>query len=249
MSKPIIELVRTKDTRQESTRMLNNQSKSENQKQSQKAGLAVEQVQISLDGDCLIDLSFAIAPGEVVTIMGPSGSGKSTLLAFLGGFLAPDFKVSGDVLLNERSVISLPPDQRQIGILFQDPLLFPHMSVGQNLGFGLNARIKGKRERQVAVCSALEDIGLKGYDDRDPATLSGGQKARVALARILLSEPQALLLDEPFSKLDADLRDQMRAMVFDRARDHGLPTLLVTHDEQDATAAGGKVIRLAKNHS
>lgn len=228
--------------------MLNRTEPETNHELKKISGLSVDNVCISLDGDRLLDLSFAIAPGEVVAIMGPSGSGKSTLLAFLGGFLAPDFKVEGEARLNDRVITTLPPDQRRIGILFQDPLLFPHMSVGQNLAFGLTSRIKGKEARKLAVCSALEDIGLAGFEERDPATLSGGQKARVALARILLSQPQALLLDEPFSKLDTDLRDQMRTMVFDRAKEHGLPTLLVTHDEQDATAAGGKVIRLAKNH-
>ena len=176
--------------------------------------------------------------------MWPSGSGKSTLLAYLGGFLGSEFSAEGDVVLDGQDVTMLPAEQRHIGILFQDPLLFPHMSVGDNLAFGLSSAIRGKQARADKVQEALKDINLAGYDDRDPATLSGGQKARVALARILLSDPCALLLDEPFSKLDAALREQMRQLVFDKARSLSLPTLLVTHDVQDAKAAGGPVIEL-----
>ena len=118
------------------------------------------------------------------------------------------------------------------------------MSVGANLAFGLPASIRGKPARLERIRGALAEIGLDGFENRDPASLSGGQKARVALMRVLLSEPHVLLLDEPFSRLDAALRDQMRRLVFDRARDRGLPVLLVTHDGADADAAGGQVITL-----
>ncbi len=206
--------------------------------------LVLDDIRIGLDGKSLLALSCTIDPGEIVTIMGPSGSGKSTLLAYIGGLLAPDFTATGRILLHGHDVSSLRAEARHIGILFQDPLLFPHMSVGGNLAFGLSFSVKGRSARRQKVCEALKDIDLEGFEDRDPATLSGGQKARVALARVLLSEPCALLLDEPFSKLDADLRGQMRQHVFDRARLRGLPTLLVTHDEEDARAAGGRIIRL-----
>jgi putative thiamine transport system ATP-binding protein len=175
--------------------------------------------------------------------MGPSGSGKSTLLAFVGGFLDPAFTASGRVWINGQDVTDQPAEARHAGILFQDPLLFPHMTVAGNLLFGLNQEVKGADRRQ-AVEAALERFELAGLGSRDPATLSGGQKARVALARTLLSAPKALLLDEPFSKLDAPLRKSMRKLVFDAARDRGLPVLLVTHDEADAQAAGGKILRL-----
>jgi putative thiamine transport system ATP-binding protein len=138
----------------------------------------------------------------------------------------------------------LPPEGRHAGILFQDPLLFPHMSVGGNLLFAIQPVVKGRLERLAMATAALDGVGLAGMAGRDPDTLSGGQKARVALARALLSAPRMLLLDEPFSKLDAGLRQQMRELVFDKARAGGLPVLLVTHDEADAAAAGGPVVRI-----
>ena len=207
--------------------------------------LALEHVTIQLPGVTLIDsLNLAIAPGEVVTIMGPSGSGKSTLLAFLTGTLDSSFNASGRVMLGGRDITALAPQVRRLGILFQDDLLFPHLSVGENLAFGLSDAIKGRAARWERIRQALADGGLAGFERRDPATLSGGQRARVALLRTLLSEPLALLLDEPFNKLDAQLRDEFRRFVFDHVATDRLPTLLVTHDRADAEAARGRVITL-----
>jgi putative thiamine transport system ATP-binding protein len=149
------------------------------------------------------------------------------------------------VLLNGRDVTRLAPEARGIGVLFQEALLFPHLSVGDNLAFGLGARLRGRAARRAAVEEALAQAGLAGFHDRDPATLSGGQKARAALLRTLLAEPQALLLDEPFSRLDAGLRDDIRQFVFARVAERGIPALLVTHDEADAGAAGGPVLALS----
>ena len=191
----------------------------------------------------LLSIHASIRSGEVLTVMGPSGSGKSTLLAFVAGLLDPAFTATGQVLLDGRDVTHLPPETRRIGLLFQDPLLFPHLSVSANLLFGVRER---SSDRQKKVGDALAAAGLEGYGTRDPATLSGGERARVALMRVLLSEPYALLLDEPFSKLDAPLRNEIRAFVFERIRAAGLPTLLVTHDAADAEAAGGQVIQLAR---
>ena len=205
--------------------------------------MRLDDVSIHLDGRTLLALSARVESGETLTLMGPSGSGKSSLLAFIGGFLAPDFEASGRVFVDEVELTRLPPARRHVGILFQDPLLFPHLSVGGNLLFAVPASV-GRRERRPLAEAALEQAGLAGFFDRDPATLSGGQRARVALQRTLLAEPRALMLDEPFSKLDADLRGQVRALVFSTARARGLPVLLVTHDEEDARAAGGEVIRL-----
>lgn len=206
-------------------------------------GLELDDLEIALNGAEMLRLSVRVAPGQVVSVMGPSGSGKSTLLAAVMGTLAPPFAVSGHVRLDGRDVTQLPTEARGIGILFQDPLLFPHLSVGANLAFGLPRRLRG-RDRVTAVEAALTEAGLDGFASRDPATLSGGQKVRVALMRTLLAAPRALLLDEPFSSLDADRRAQIRQLVFDRVRAAGLPVLLVTHDAQDAEAAGGPVIRL-----
>ncbi|SIR18715.1 putative thiamine transport system ATP-binding protein [Rhizobium sp. RU20A] len=208
------------------------------------AGLTLEAVDIRLGDRRLIAISHSIAPGEVLTVMGPSGSGKSTLLSFIGGFLDPAFTARGGVCAAGVDLLALPPAERRAGILFQDPLLFPHMSVGANVAFAIPPDIGDRRERRRMAADILADMDLAGFDDRDPATLSGGQKARVALARVLVSRPRVLLLDEPFSKLDMALRVQMRSLVFGRARAARLPVILVTHDDADAEAAGDAVHRI-----
>jgi putative thiamine transport system ATP-binding protein len=173
--------------------------------------------------------------------MGPSGSGKSSLLAFICGTLDPAFRAIGRVRLDGADIGNLAPERRRLGILFQDDLLFPHLSVGGNLAFGLPAGLPS-RERRTRAMAALAEAGLSGFVDRDPASLSGGQRARVALLRMLLSEPKALLLDEPFGRLDSHLRGQFRQLVFARARAQGLPVLMVTHDREDAEAACGRIV-------
>jgi putative thiamine transport system ATP-binding protein len=207
-------------------------------------GLILRGVTIWLKGGRLLQIDAAVRPGEVLTVMGPSGVGKSTLLAFVGGFLGRDFRAEGRIVLNGRDVTTLPPERRGIGLLFQDTLLLPHLSVAGNLLIGLSSQVKGRQARRQAVEEALAEVGLEGFADRDPATLSGGQAARVALMRTLLARPGALMLDEPFSRLDAALREQVRALVFDEARKYGLPVLMVTHDPADAAAAGGRIVEL-----
>ena len=205
--------------------------------------LILSALTISAGPTPVVSVSLTAAPCEITTLMGPSGSGKSSILAAITGTLPEGLSATGDVLLGTQNLAALPAWKRRIGILFQDDLLFPHLSVGSNLALGLV--LGGTRaERRGRVGKALAEVGLEGFADRDPATLSGGQKARVALMRVLLSEPRALLLDEPFGSLDAELRSQIRTLVFDHARSRGIPTLLVTHDPQDAEAAGGPVIRL-----
>ncbi len=209
--------------------------------------LRLEAVSVRLADRLLIDrLTLTVRSGQVATLMGPSGSGKSSLLAYICGTLPPAFEASGAVRLDGEDLRPLPPEGRHLGILFQDDLLFPHMSVGGNLAFGLKERVRGRAQRRRLVEAALASAGLGGFAGRDPATLSGGQRARVAVLRVLLSEPRALLLDEPFSKLDMALRRQFRQFVFARAAEAGLPTLLVTHDPDDAASAGGPVIDLAE---
>ena len=207
-------------------------------------GLTLDHVSIAIGGRTLLEVTHRVRPGEVLTVMGPSGSGKSALLAFIGGFLDPAFRAAGKVYVSGDELTALPAEDRRAGILFQDPLLFPHMSVAGNLVFALPEAVRGRSERRRLAERALQDVGLAGLGERDPDTLSGGQEARVALARVLLSAPRALLLDEPFSKLDADLRQQMRELVFAKARESALPVVLVTHDEADAKAAGGPLIRI-----
>ncbi len=204
-------------------------------------GLRLDGLKVTRDGETLVALDVLVAPGEVLTVMGPSGSGKSTALAAIIGTLDPRFRLEGRLWLDGVEVTHLPTRARRIGLLFQDDVLFPHLSVGGNLAFALPPEVRG-RARRDRIEAALEQAGLPGFADRDPATLSGGQRARVALFRTLLAEPCALLLDEPFSRLDADLRAQIRSFVLDRARDRGLPVILVTHDAEDARAAGGSII-------
>lgn len=204
-------------------------------------GLVLDEVILSVGPRPLFPpLSLQLPPGEVATLMGPSGCGKSSLLAFLCGTLEPALTASGRVWLDGAPLDRLPPERRRLGILFQDDLLFPHLSVGDNLAFGLPPGLS-RGERRARVDAALAEAELPGFAGRDPATLSGGQRARVALMRALLAEPRALLLDEPFGKLDAALRARFRAFVLDHTAARGLPVLLVTHDPADAA---GRIVHL-----
>ena len=207
-------------------------------------GLILEDVVIQLDDVVLLEIDCHILPGSVLTIMGESGSGKSSLLDFIAGHLKPDFRAEGRVVLNGHDLSGRPAQERHIGLMFQTPLLFPHMSVLQNLLFAIPSSVQGKSNRHNRAEQALEDVGLAGFGSRDPATLSGGQQTRVALIRTLLAEPKALLLDEPFSSLDQTRRAGMRELVFRLARKNRLPVLLVTHDQADADAAGGMIHHL-----
>ncbi|MBE7184260.1 MAG: ATP-binding cassette domain-containing protein [Methylobacterium mesophilicum] len=207
-------------------------------------GLQLSQIEIRLDEAKLFGIDAHVAPGTVLTVMGPSGSGKSTLLGFLGGFLPKAFSASGRVEIDGRDITTLPPQARGAGLLFQDALLFPHMSVLGNLLFAIPPAVKPRAAREAAAEKALTEMGLETFGPRHPDTLSGGQRARVALARTLLSQPRFLLLDEPFSRLDAPLRAQARALVFSEAQKRALPVVLVTHDRADAEAADGPVIEI-----
>jgi putative thiamine transport system ATP-binding protein len=196
--------------------------------------LTLDQVAIALHShELFAPLSLQVAPGEIATVMGPSGCGKSTLLAAVCGMLEPDFRLSGTIELNGRRLNEMPMEARRVGILFQDDLLFPHLDVFGNMAFGL-PQTMSKDSKQQRVAATLEAAGLAGFEKRDVATLSGGQKARVSLLRALLAEPEAILLDEPFSKLDQQLRSAMREFVFEQISRMNIPALLVTHDQADA---------------
>lgn len=207
-------------------------------------GLQLSQIEIRLNAAKLLGIDAHVSPGTVLTVMGPSGSGKSTLLGFLGGFLPDTFTASGRVRIDGEDITALAPQSRGAGLLFQDALLFPHMSVLGNLLFALPPTVKTRAAREAAVKQALTEMDLEGFGSRHPDTLSGGQRARVALARTLLSQPRFLLLDEPFSRLDAPLRAQARRLVFSEAQKRALPVVLVTHDMADAEAADGPVIQI-----
>jgi len=186
-------------------------------------------------------LTARVAPGRVLAVMGESGSGKSSLLAYLAGTLPAEFVASGAVRLDGRRIDALPTAERRVALLFQDDLLFPHMTVRENLLFALPA---GPRAARIAAAdAALADAGLAGHGERWPHQLSGGQRARVSVLRALLSQPQALLLDEPFSRLDVPLRTRFREFVFERIAARRIPALLVTHDAHDVPP-GGAVIEL-----
>ena len=206
------------------------------------SGLVLDRLEVRTGDRLIVALDAVVNPGEVLTIMGPSGSGKSTALAAIIGTLGRDFSLSGRLVLDGRDVTALPTRARGIGLLFQDDVLFPHLSVGGNLAFALPASLRGRKARRAAIEAALAKAGLAGFANRDPGTLSGGERARVALMRTLLAEPRALLLDEPFSRLDAGLRDRIRAFVLDLIRAEGIPAILVTHQPDDARAAGGRII-------
>ena len=210
-------------------------------------GLSLQGVSLKLGGSYLVrNLNLQVARGEIVVFMGASGSGKSSLLAYICGALAKPLQASGRVYLNGEDITQLPIHRRRIGLLFQEDLLFPHMSVGENLAFALRT-VKCSRNRiKVEVAQALQQAGLAEFAERDPHSLSGGQKARISVMRCLLAQPRALLLDEPFSRLDLPLRRSFRQFVFKKILEKRVPTILVTHDPADARASRGKTLAMER---
>ena len=203
------------------------------------AGLQIDIERLGTPTQALVQaLHLHVPAGEILTLMGPSGCGKSSVLAAIAGTLTSvseglqPLQFAGRVWLNGSDLTPLPTHLRGVGLVFQDALLFPHMTVAENLLFAV-PRHGPPAQRQARVQQALQEAELTGLGERDPSTLSGGQRARVALMRALLAEPQALLLDEPFSKLDAALRAQLRPWVFAHVRERGIPVVMVTHDPED----------------
>jgi putative spermidine/putrescine transport system ATP-binding protein len=186
----------------------------------------------------LKDVDLAIRSGEFLTLLGPSGSGKTTLLMVLAGFVRPD---AGSVAFGEREVVLLPPHKRDIGMVFQNYALFPHMTVAGNLAYPLKLRGHGKQDIADRVAQALALVQLEGYGERGVDQLSGGQRQRVALARAVIFEPRILLMDEPLSALDKNLRERMQLEIR-RLHDRlGLTTVYVTHDQREALTMSDRI--------
>jgi len=186
----------------------------------------------------LRDCSLTINGAELVALLGPSGCGKTTVLKVVAGLLAPSV---GDVLFDGASILPIPAERRGATMVFQKPLLFPHLTVTENVGFGLKMRRMKKAEIADRVAQALEWVRLEGYERRKPHELSGGQEQRVALARALVTEPRVLLLDEPFSALDEKLRGEMRLLVRELQQRLRITTIFVTHDQREAMAIADRI--------
>ena len=184
-----------------------------------------------------IDLS--VARGEFISLLGPSGCGKTTTLQMIAGFVPVDH---GRILLDGADLAAVPPARRGLGIVFQSYALFPHMTVAENIAFGLEMRGVPKAERESRTLEAMALVGLKGFADRYPRRMSGGQQQRVALARALVIKPSLLLLDEPLSNLDAKLREEMQGELRQIQRSIGTTTILVTHDQHEAMALSDRIV-------
>ncbi|WP_244492023.1 ABC transporter ATP-binding protein [Aureimonas sp. AU12] len=188
--------------------------------------------------DVLSDVSLSVAPGEFVSLLGPSGSGKSTLLGILGGFVAP---TAGSVHIGGQDVTFAPPHKRDIGVVFQNYALFPHLTVGENVAFPLRARRQPKADWPAKVRDALAMVELSGYEDRRISAMSGGQRQRVALARAIVFEPRLILMDEPLSALDKQLRETMQIELRELHEKLGSTTIYVTHDQREALTMSDRV--------
>ena len=186
----------------------------------------------------LDDLSLTIPTGSLTALLGPSGCGKTTALKIIAGLLAP---TSGDVAFDGRSVLAQSPDTRGAVMVFQNPLLFPHMTVAENIGFGLRMRHLPKSKIAARVADMLGFVQLPGLGARRPSHLSGGQAQRVALARALILNPRVLLLDEPLSNLDPTLRTEMRDLIRSLQRETGITTIFVTHDQEEAVVMADQI--------
>jgi len=208
--------------------------------------LELKDIHKSWEGRKLLNgLSLDIPSGQTVALLGASGSGKSTLLRIVAGLEAAE---SGTVWLDGVDISSWPPERRRLAMMFQDFALFPHLNVQDNVAFGLVEQGVRRRDARARAQSMLERFGLGDALQARVWTLSGGEQQRVALARALITSPRALLLDEPFSALDADRKDQLRSEFRDRIREADMSALLVTHDEQEARAMAAHAWRLVDGH-
>jgi ABC-type Fe3+/spermidine/putrescine transport system ATPase subunit len=193
----------------------------------------------------LASVSLTLKAGTISALLGASGSGKSTLLHLIAGILTPD---QGDITLGRRSLLGIPIHRRRVGLVPQNRLLFPHLSVGENIAFGLKMQGVNRLDREAQVVQMLERVQLAGFAHRDPRSLSGGQAQRVALARALVVKPRVLLLDEPLSALDAHLRQEMQELIRSLHSETHTTTLIVTHDQQEAVALSSHLALLHQGH-
>lgn len=183
-------------------------------------------------------VNLDVAEGEFVTLLGPSGCGKTTTLRMIAGLIDPTV---GQVYFDDQDVTNLPPNARNIGFVFQSPALFPHMSVADNIGFGLSVKSRSKAEIKDRIQEMLKLVDLVGYGDRLPRQLSGGQQQRVALARVLATDPRVLLFDEPLSALDRNLRETLKYNILELQRRTGKTAIYVTHDQSEAFAISDRI--------
>ncbi|RAT99534.1 ABC transporter ATP-binding protein [Brevibacillus sp. Leaf182] len=190
-------------------------------------------------GEGVSDISLEVQKGELISLLGPSGCGKTTVLRSIGGFLDPE---GGDIRIKGQSILSMPPEKRPTAMVFQSYNLWPHMTVYENLAFGLKIRKRKKEDIHYAVTRALEMVRLSGAEKKYPTELSGGQQQRIALARALLLEPEVLLLDEPFSALDAKLRLEMREELREIQAATGMTMVFVTHDQEEALSISDRIV-------
>lgn len=203
------------------------------------ASVQIDDLHLALGGNPVLNgVSLQLADGECVALLGPSGCGKTTTLRALAGFVQAD---RGQVCFDGRSVAGLPPHRRNVGLVFQDYALFPHMTVAENVGYGLRMRGQSRSAMAAAVGEALARVELSGFDTRLPTQLSGGQRQRVALARAIVIQPDVLLLDEPLGALDRKLRDGMQVELKRLQRELGITTLIVTHDQEEALSLSNRV--------
>ncbi|MEE8516386.1 MAG: ABC transporter ATP-binding protein [Alphaproteobacteria bacterium] len=203
-------------------------------------GVTIENISLAFgETEVLKGVNLTIEPGEFFTLLGPSGSGKSTLLRLIAGF-GPR-PTTGRVLIGDQDVTRLPPWRRNLGMVFQSYALWPHMTVRSNVAFGLEERRIAAKDINQRVDAALDMVGLKDLAERRPSQLSGGQQQRVALARTIVIQPQVLLLDEPLSNLDANLRIQTRREILELQRKLGLTTIFVTHDQEEANTTSDRI--------
>ena len=200
-----------------------------------------------LEDEFIKNLSLEVKKGKILTIFGVSGIGKSSLINVISGIFEDNLSFKGDIILNNKRLNETPAENRKIGLLLQEGVLFPHLTVEQNLLFGMNKKLKNK-EKSLLINNHLQKSDMRGFQKRYPNTLSGGQKARIACLRAILSEPDALLLDEPFSSLDPDQRNSFRLFVIKQVQERNIPCILVTHDESDKAISDYKPLDLNMFH-